>query len=150
MALSPEFYPGYFTLRMVCQSIGKDEIYLPYLMRLIDDVLPRYLAKYPDDTRARNCYGTEMTQAGRGEEGVREVERSLSEAPDDPVILYASACYFARFGDRKVAIDLLRRAIAAGYTNFAYIEQDPDMRPLRAEKAYRELLRNRSSGADGP
>jgi adenylate cyclase len=69
------------------------------------------------------------------------------EEPDDPLILYASACYFARFGDRNMAIDLLRRAIAAGYTNFAYIEQDPDMGSLRGEKAYEELLRNRGSGS---
>ncbi len=148
--LSPDFYTGYFTLRMVCQSVGKDEIYRPYLMRLIDDVFPRYLAKYPDDARARNSYGTELTQAGRREEGLREVERALSEAPDDPLILYASACYFARFGDCKVAVDLLHRAIAAGYTNFAYIEQDPDLRPLHAEKAYQELLRNRGRAPIAP
>jgi len=148
--LSPEFYPGYFTLRMVCQSLAKEEIYLPYLTRLINDVLPRYLAKHPDDGRARNCYGTELTMAGRCDEGLREVERALLEAPDDPLILYASACYFARFGDRQVAVDLLRRAIAAGYTNIAYIEQDPDMRALRAEKAYRELFRNPHSGGEGP
>jgi serine/threonine protein kinase/tetratricopeptide (TPR) repeat protein len=145
--LNPEFYSAYFTLRMVCQSLGKDEVYRPYLMRLVGDVFPRYLAEYPDDARARNSYGTELTLAGQSEEGLREVEQALSQEPDDPLILYASACYFARFGDRNMAIDLLRRAIAAGYTNFAYIEQDPDMGSLRGEKAYEELLRNRGSGS---
>ena len=117
------------------------------MTRLINDVFPRYLAKYPEDARARNAYGTELTEAGQREEGLRQVEQALSEAADDPMILYASACYFARFGDRKVALDLLRQAIAAGYTNLEYIEQDPDVGSLRGEPAYEELLRNRGSAA---
>ncbi len=140
--LNPDLYPAYFTLRMVCQSVGREEIYRPYLMRLVDDIFPRYLAKNPDDARARNSYGMELTEAGRAEEGRREVERALAESGDEPLILYASACYFARFGDSTRAIDFLRRAIAAGYTNFAYLEQDPDLRPLHTNPAYQELLKN--------
>jgi len=98
--LNPEFYHGYFHVADGRPESRKEEIYRPYLTRLIDDVLPRYLAKYPHDARARNCYGTELTQAGRCREGLREAERALSQAPNDSVILYASTCYFARFGHR--------------------------------------------------
>ena len=99
--LNPDLYPAYFTLRMASQSIGREEIYWPYLMRLVDDISPRYLAKNPDDARARNSYGFELAEAGRHEQGLREVERALTESGDDPLILYASACYFARFGDMR-------------------------------------------------
>lgn len=128
---------------MVCQSVGKDEVYRPYLMQLIDEVFPRCLAKHPDDARARNSFGMELAHAGRPEDGIREVERALAEAPRDPLILYATACYFARFGDHQVAVALLGQAIDAGYTNFAYLKQDPDLRSLRGEKAYQELLQDR-------
>jgi serine/threonine protein kinase/Tfp pilus assembly protein PilF len=140
--LNPEFYPAYFTLRMVCQSVGKETIYLPHMFHLVDEVFPRYLTRNPDDARARNTYGTELTQAGRAEQGLLEVQRALSEAGDDPLILYASACYFARFGDRALAVDLLRQALAAGFTNFAYLEQDPDLRSLHMDPGYQELIRS--------
>ena len=83
-----------------------------------------------------------MTEAGRVEQGLLEVQRALSEAGDDPLILYASAGYFARFGDRAHAVDLLRQAIAAGFTNFAYLGQDPDFRSLHTDPGYQELIRS--------
>lgn len=145
--LNRELYPAYFTLRMVCQSIDREDIYRPYLTALIHEVLPFYLEKHPQDARARNCYGMELTQAGRSEEGLVQVQKALELAPDDPLILYTTACYFSLFGDRQYAIELLRQAIAAGYSNFAYLEQDPDLRPLHSEPAYIDLLRrHRPSG----
>lgn len=141
--LNPEFYPAYFTLRMVCQSTGKGEIYRPHLFRLIDEIFPRYLSRNPDDARARNSYGMELTEAGRADQGLLEVQRALSEASDDPLILYASACYHARFGDRALAVDLLGQAIAAGFTNFVYLEQDPDLRSLHEDPGYQRLIRCR-------
>lgn len=140
--LNAEFYPAYFTLRMVCQSAGKEAIYRPHLLHLVDEVFPRYLTRNPDDARARNSYGMELTEAGRAEQGLREVQRALSEAGDDPLILYATACYFARFGNRDVAMDLLRQAVAGGFTNFAYLAQDPDLRSLRTDPSYQELIRS--------
>lgn len=146
IALNREFYPGYFILRMVCQSIGRDDIYRPFLTRLIDEVLPQYLARHPDDARARNCYGMELTQAGRRDEGLRQVEQAMQQAPNDPLILYATAGYYAQFGDRRFALEILEKAIDAGYTNFSYLEADPDLRPLHSDPRYAELLALRRRG----
>lgn len=141
IALNPEFYVGYFTLRMVCQATGRDDVYSGYLARLVDEVLPRYLKRNPSDARARNCYGTELSMAGRLDEGREQVQRALADAPDDPMIRYATACYYALFGERVPAIQMLERAIDAGFANFPYLQQDPDLRALHGEAAYKELLR---------
>lgn len=148
IALKHDFYVGYFTLRMVCQSIGRDDIYRPYLGRLIDEILPRYLERNPHDARARNCFGVELSMAGRMDEGRAQSERALADAPDDPMVLYATACYQAMFGDRDYALKILERAIDAGFANLGYIEHDPDLRSLHGDPRYEELMRGpRSAGA---
>lgn len=143
IALNGEFYPGYFTLRMVCQSIGREDICRPFLTTLIEEVFPEYLARHPDDARARNSYGTELTQAGRRDEGLLQVEQAMQQAPNDPLILYATACYHARFGDRRFALETLEKALEAGYSNFGYLDADPDLKPLHADPGYAELLASR-------
>jgi len=141
ITLKPDFYVGYFTLRMVCQATGRDEIYRPYLGQLIDEILPRYLEKNPHDARARNCYGIELSMAGRVAEGRVQAERALAEAPDDPMVLYATACYRAMFSDRESALEVLQRAMDAGFANRSYIEQDPDLRSLRDDPRYQAMMR---------
>lgn len=151
IALNPEYYVAYFTLRMVCQALDREEIYRPYLARLIDEVFPNYLARNPADARGRNSYGMELSMAGRTGEGRAEVERALAEAPDDPMLLYATACYHAVFGDRGDALAMLARALGAGYANFAYMAKDPDLRRLHGDPGYEQLLRERgASGASLP
>src|SRR5262249_11696313 len=118
-------------LRMVYQDLG-DKTYIDQMLtRVVDDILPRYLEAHPDDARARNAYGTELTHAGRAAQGRAEVQRALEQSPDDPLILYATACYEAMFGEKRVALDLLDRAVAAGYLNVDYMRRDPDLKSLR-------------------
>ncbi|MFN2399483.1 MAG: protein kinase, partial [Gemmatimonadaceae bacterium] len=141
IVLNSEFYVGYFTLRMVCQSAGRDDVYRAYLTHLVDEVLPRYLEKNPSDARARNSYGMELSMAGRIDEGRAQAERALAEAPGDPMVLYATACYYSMFAEPGPAIEMLELAINAGFANFPYLEQDPDLRPLHGEAAYKGLMR---------
>jgi tetratricopeptide (TPR) repeat protein len=141
IALKPDFYAGYFTLRMVCQASGREDLYRPYQTPLIDEILPRYLEKHPDDARARNCYGVELSMAGRMDEGRAQAEQALAQAPDDPMVLYATACYRALFGDHDAALDSLQQAVDAGFANRSYIEQDPDLRSLREDPRYLAVVR---------
>lgn len=137
--LNEEFYPAYFMLRMVTQALGEGWRYKPYLRRLLEEIFPRYLARFPDDARALNSYGMELFQAGRVEESRRHVEKALAGDPDDPLILYATACYYSVADERQRALDLLERAVAAGYRNTHYIARDPDFRNLHGEERYRRL-----------
>ena len=57
------------------------------------------------------------------------------------MVLYATACYQAMFGDRDYAFKILERAIDAGFANLGYIEHDPDLRSLHADPRYEELMR---------
>lgn len=142
IALNEEFYPAYFLLRMVTETLGCPEEYRPYLDKLIGQVFPAYLARHPGDARAINSFGMELSHAGRLEEGRREVERALAAAHDDPMILYCTACYYALWDDPKVAIQTLRRAIDEGWRDLDYLRADPDLRVLHGDPSYDELLRD--------
>ena len=140
MELNPDFYPAYFMFRMVTQALGEDWRYEPHLQRLLGEVFPAYLKRNPDDARAINSYGMELFMAGRAEESLIHVERALEMSPEDPLIVYATACYYSFIGRPGRALDLLERAIRAGFRNHEYIKSDPDLRNLHGEARYHEIL----------
>jgi len=60
--------------------------------------------------------------------------------PEDPSVWYNLACDRAQAGWKRDALQALERAVAAGFTDAARIESDPDLAPLHGEAGYRELL----------
>lgn len=60
--------------------------------------------------------------------------------PKDPYLRYSLAGMKARLGDRRAALEELKRAAALGFPDAGGIEQDPAFEPLRGEPAYREAL----------
>jgi tetratricopeptide (TPR) repeat protein len=110
--------------------------------------------------------------AGRTDEAlvlIRKAERIVERSPDvRPLTLYNLACAYAQCGaggpeggrdldaagrsaggayaDR--AMELLRRAVAAGYANVALIRRDLDLDPLRTRLDFRELLMDLSFPAE--
>jgi len=57
--------------------------------------------------------------------------------------LYAGAREYALQGDKAEAIALLNRAVAAGFINFALLQNDKALDPIREEKLFKELLANK-------
>ena len=53
---------------------------------------------------------------------------------------YNLACASARCGNRKEAIEALRRAVANGFTDVAQLKTDPDLDSLRSEPAFRLIV----------
>jgi tetratricopeptide (TPR) repeat protein len=60
--------------------------------------------------------------------------------PENAAVEYNLACVCARNGDRKEAIDALRRAVAKGFADRTLLATDPDLESLRGEPAFRGLL----------
>jgi predicted esterase len=60
--------------------------------------------------------------------------------PENARVEYNLACVCARNGDRKEAIDALRRAVAKGFADRTLLATDPDLESLRGEPAFRGIL----------
>lgn len=55
--------------------------------------------------------------------------------------LYNSACASALAGDRRPALDMLERAILAGYSGSDHMIEDADLAALRDEPRFKELIK---------
>ncbi|MBV8341809.1 MAG: tetratricopeptide repeat protein, partial [Gammaproteobacteria bacterium] len=136
--LKPAFLSGLADLKLTCERLNrKDEADLSRKKLL--EQLPNHLLQNPDDARARMIHAIMLAEAGSRDEALRECEQALELSPGDPVMLYNCTCHYARLGEVERAIETLRQAVGAGYANFAWIRQDPDMNPLRDNAEFQAL-----------
>ena len=71
-----------------------------------------------------------------------EIALRASEHDDSrrSVMLYNLACAHARDGNRRQALDSLRRAVASGFANKARLMNDADLDSIRETPEFREIL----------
>ncbi|MDH4165002.1 MAG: TIR domain-containing protein [Gammaproteobacteria bacterium] len=147
--IKPSFYAGHLDVAQTCAGLGRDEEAATVYRRLLE-IMPNYLLQNPDDARARLIYASKLGWAGRKEEAIREGAKALVLSPGDPVMLYNAACMYVGLGESSRAIDALRQAVEAGYTNFGWMQNDPDLVSLRDDPAFIEMLRDLSSRPASP
>jgi serine/threonine protein kinase/Flp pilus assembly protein TadD len=101
-------------------------------------VTNRVVELYPEHAPGRAGRAVVLARLGRAEEAHAELARAR-QLSDDATVLYQGACVRALTGDRDEAIDLLRKAFRAGYTDLTGMDEDPDLKALRELKEYKEL-----------
>jgi serine/threonine-protein kinase len=114
-----------------------------------------------DDGPDRNFFrlgrALTLTLAGKHARATAETEELLQTGPASAGLLYDAACVFAvasgscrdtalteRYAVRAVA--LLRQAVAKGWKNFAHLQKDPDLDPLRQRADFQKLLAELEKG----
>jgi TolB-like protein/Tfp pilus assembly protein PilF len=137
--IKPSFYAGHMDVAQACMGLGLHEEAAMVNRRLLE-IMPNYLLQNPDDARARLIYASKLGSAGRKEEAVREGTKALVLSPGDPVMLYNAACLYVSLGESDRAIDALRQAVEAGYTNAGWMQNDPDLVSLREHPEFAALL----------
>jgi TolB-like protein/Flp pilus assembly protein TadD len=103
-------------------------------------VSERHMELNPDDPRAATMRAVSLCRIGRLEEGLHWAEQALAIDPDDAGVRYNVACLYALEGEPDRAIDCLEEAIRVGFGNKGWIEQDPDLTPIREHPRFQGLL----------
>jgi len=85
--------------------------------------LPRDFIQVGDYQRALLCYNI----AGMAKE-------------NDPNAWYNKAALYAQMGDKKNAVDALKKAVDFGFTNAKYLEEDADFNSMHDDKDYQKLI----------
>jgi len=104
-------------------------------------VIAHQLELNPDDTRALSLGAGCLARLGDREESLQWAGRAVAIDPKDAVILYAVACVYAILGLTDEAIAYLDAAVNAGFGNFGWIENDPDMDSIRTDPRYLAILK---------
>lgn len=77
---------------------------------------------------------------GRDDEAEAWMQRMIDSDPDDCGNYYDRACLFARMGKTDESVAALETALKKGYCDFAHIEHDDGMEPIRDRDDFKKLI----------
>ncbi|NVM56657.1 MAG: hypothetical protein HWN51_00850 [Desulfobacterales bacterium] len=103
------------------------------------DIIEKHLEMNPDDVRALYLGAVHLVQLAEQERGLEWAKQALSIDSEDALILYNVACVYSLSGEIEKAIDCLEKALKAGMAHKEWIENDPDLDPLRSHPRFQEL-----------
>jgi tetratricopeptide (TPR) repeat protein len=93
----------------------------------------------PQDPELRSRLALYLAKRGDGAAARSELERLATRADLDAATLYRAAVAREVVGDRAAALELLRRALAAGYS-LTEIRSDPETEVLRADPRFHRMV----------
>jgi len=140
--LNPEFYTVYGDLQIAFGRLNDKEKYTESLNKGLK-VYEKYLSQHPDDARAHMYLATDLVQIGKIEEAKSEAKKALELSPGDPLMLYNAACFYAQLGEKRLAVDSLKNAIAIGYAEFEWLKRDTDLESIRSEPEFVEMIKGK-------
>ena len=140
--LSPDFYSAYGDLVLCLDRLGDKEKINKALQAQVQ-MFPRYLSLHPDDARAHMHFAIALVRSGRIDEANIKAARAIELSPNDPLMFYNVACFYANVGDKPRALQSLKNAISSGYGFFEWIKRDPDLDSIRNEPEYIELMKGK-------
>lgn len=95
--------------------------------------------KDPEYVEALQILGDDYTKRGRFDDGLKIDEQLAHLRPQDATVLYNLACSYSLTERVADAFNALHRALAAGYSDFKWMAQDPDLESLRKHPLYDEV-----------
>ena len=138
MRLRPDDYQPAAMLVGSLKKLGRPE--LEEAMRRAMQAIDRHLAIEPGDGRALQLGMVQAAMLGDAKRCEELADRALAARPNEFATYYNLACGFAVLGQCDRALDLLDLAVQRGRGNLEWIEQDPDLDPLRGNPRFEEIV----------
>ena len=101
----------------------------------------KLLEKDPDYAEALLLLSELYTKTGQHEKGLEADLRLTRLRPEDPIVHYNLACSYSLLRRPKEALEALERSFSLGYRDLNFLQRDEDLKILREEPAYQELLK---------
>ncbi len=137
--LRPEDYQAPKLISQAYAVMGDLEEAKRWQRRAVQIVEER-LELNPDDTRALVFGAGSLGALGEFDRAAEMANQALAIDPDEPALLYNVACTFSQIGKLDDAIEALERAVDKGMGHKEWIENDPDLAPLRGTPRYEAIL----------
>lgn len=96
---------------------------------------------YPDDTEIYHLLGhLALAEPVDSDRATALFSLAVALDPLNEEALYDAACGVSLQGDTERALDLLERAIGAGFRDFSHMKRDTDLDPIRSDPRFRKLV----------
>jgi len=82
----------------------------------------------------------ELLTAKKYEDGLAKLQEADKLVPNHPTILYNMACALSLMGKRAEAVDMLGKAVKAGFGDVEYLGSDSDLDAIRDLDGYKTLV----------
>jgi non-specific serine/threonine protein kinase len=104
-------------------------------------VLRQQLELVPEDVRARILLAAKLARREQNaDESIRHLQSAVALRPGDPSTLYTAACTYGVLGKKAEALETLRKAFAAGYSNQNWAAKDSDFDCLHDDPEFQKLV----------
>jgi len=103
--------------------------------------LRQQLELVPEDVRARILLAVSLAASKKDEdEAVRHLQTAVALRPGDPSTLYNAACTYGVLGRKAEALETVKKAFAAGYSNRDWAARDTDLDLLHDNPEFQKLV----------
>ena len=138
-AVSPEDYNVPLIAAPLVRSLG-DAARALELDRRGVELAERHLENNPDSARPYYLGAGALMMLGQPGKAVDWARRAIAIDPEDPATLYNVACFYAQAGRSDDALECLEN----GVTSKTWLENDPELDPLRELPRFMTRLARRS------
>lgn len=135
---SGDDYNVYIPITNSLGALGKQEALRSWQQR-IKSALESHLHKVPEDARARMLLAGSLAILGRDDEATREASLAMTLRPNEANVLYNAACVFCQLNKKPEALNALRKAWEAGWTDPNWVRHDPDLALLHDDPEFDRL-----------
>jgi len=133
-------YNTYIPYGRAIERLGKKNE-AEHLRERMVNVLRQQLELVPEDVRARILLATNLAfSVGDKEEAMRHLQTAVALRPGDPNTLYNAACTYGVMSEKAAALEAVKKAFAAGYSNQDWAAQDSDLDCLHDEPEFQKLV----------
>ena len=103
--------------------------------------LRQQLELVPEDVRARILLATQLACFKEdADECMRHLQTAVALHPKDSRVLYNAACTYGVLGKKTEALETIKKAFEAGYSNPAWAANDTDLDCLHDDPEFKKLV----------
>jgi tetratricopeptide (TPR) repeat protein len=93
----------------------------------------------PEYLDALQVLADNYTRRGRFLDGMKLDEAMAKLRPSDPMVHYNLACSYSLTDRLDLSLSALERALALGYSDFKWLNDDPDLENVRQHPLFRKI-----------
>ncbi len=138
-AIVPEAFDSWYLLGMCYRRMGDEARARSADFECIE-AAKRRVRSHPDDTRAWTMGAAVLAEMGEPERAERWIARAMAVDSEAPIIAYNAACVYARLGRVDEALKCLKTAVALLVVSRQWLENDPDLDPLRGDPRFQAFM----------